>query len=190
MTPALRYRFFAPPWTPGHKHTPGTALRFSRRWPAICSSSRRHARSKVGESFWKADLRFGRSVAESPQSSLPRLYVSLSGRAHEILEGARDETVLSDLVYRSPSGRALSDSTLGKLRPELGAQAAPHEFRSSLGDRAAECTNVPHAVMGPASSRVVGNNAEPAYARSDPFERRRAMLDDWSSHLARATAEI
>ena len=116
--------------------------------------------------------------------------VPLSVRAREILEGVRDQTVLSDLVFPSPSGRARSDSTLSKLLRELGVRAVPHGFRSSFRDWAAECTNAPHAVMEAALSHVVRNKAEAAYARSDLFERRRALMNDWSSYLARAAAKI
>ena len=110
--------------------------------------------------------------------------VPLSTRAQEILEEARDHTVLSDLVFPSPSGRALSDSTLSKLLRELGVQAVPHGFRSSFRDWAAECTDAPHAVMEAALAHVVKNKAEAAYARSDLFERRRALMSDWASYLA------
>ena len=110
--------------------------------------------------------------------------VPLSTRAQEILQEARDHTVLSDLVFPSPSGRALSDSTLSKLLRELGVQAVPHGFRSSFRDWAAECTDAPHAVMEAALAHVVKNKAEAAYARSDLFERRRALMSDWASYLA------
>lgn len=111
-------------------------------------------------------------------------HVPLSARAREILEETRDHTVLSDLVFPSPSGRALSDSTLSKLLRELGVRAVPHGFRSSFRDWAAECTDAPHAVMEAALAHVVKNKAEAAYARSDLFERRRALMNDWSSYLA------
>ena len=110
--------------------------------------------------------------------------VPLSTRAQEILEEARDHTVLSDLVFPSPSGRALSDSTLSKLLRELGVQAVPHGFRSSFRDWAGECTDAPHAVMEAALAHVVKNEAEAAYARSNLFERRRALMSDWASYLA------
>ena len=110
--------------------------------------------------------------------------VPLSARAREILEETRDHTVLSDLVFPSPSGRALSDSTLSKLLRELGVWAVPHGFRSSFRDWAAECTDAPHAVMEAALSHLVRNKAEAAYARSDLFERRRALMSDWASYLA------
>lgn len=110
--------------------------------------------------------------------------VPLSTRAQEILEETRDHTVLSDLVFPSPSGRALSDSTLSKLLRELAVRAVPHGFRSSFRDWAAECTDAPHAVMEAALAHVVKNKAEAAYARSDLFERRRALMNDWSNYLA------
>ncbi len=116
--------------------------------------------------------------------------VPLSTRAREILEGVREQTVLSDLVFPSPSGRALSDSTLSKLLRELGVRAVPHGFRSSFRDWAAECTDAPHAVMEAALSHVVRNKAEAAYARSDLFERRRVLMNDWSSYLARGVSRI
>ena len=107
--------------------------------------------------------------------------VPLSVRAQEILEEARNHTVLSDLVFPSPSGRALSDSALSKLLRELGVQAVPYGFRSSFRDWAAECTDARHAVMEAALSRVVRNKAEAAYARSDLFQRRRTLMNDWAS---------
>lgn len=116
--------------------------------------------------------------------------VPLSTRAREILEGVRERTVLSDLVFPSPSGRALSDSTLSKLLRELGVRAVPHGFRSSFRDWAAECTDASHAVMEAALSHVVRNKAEAAYARSDLFERRRDLMNDWSSYLARGVSRI
>ena len=116
--------------------------------------------------------------------------VPLSARARSILKAARDQTVLSDLVFPSPSGRVLSDSTLSKLLRELGVRAVPHGFRSSFRDWASECTDAPHAVMEAALSHVVRNKAEAAYARSDVFKRRRVLMNDWSSYLARGVSRI
>ena len=62
------------------------------------------------------------------------------------------------------------------------------EFRSSFRDWAAECTDAPHAVMEAALAHVVRNKVEAAYARSDLFERRRVLMEDWGRYLARETA--
>ena len=62
--------------------------------------------------------------------------------------------------------------------------AVTHGFRSSFRDYAAERTHTPHAVMEAALAHVVRNKAEAAYARSDLFEKRRALMESWSEYLA------
>ena len=61
----------------------------------------------------------------------------------------------------------------------------PHGFRSTFRDWAAEETNYPREVVEAALAHVVHNKVEAAYARSDPFERRRRLMDDWAGYLAR-----
>ena len=87
------------------------------------------------------------------------------------------------LVFPAPRGGPLSDSTMSKLIRELGIQAVPHGFRSSFRDWAAECTYTPHRVMEAALAHVVANKAEAAYARSDLFDKRRALMNDWAAYL-------
>ena len=108
--------------------------------------------------------------------------VPLSGRALEVLNEARALSDTSGLVFPSPMGKVLSDSPLSKLLRELDIAAVPHGFRSSFRDWAAECTNAPRAVMEAALAHVVGG-VEGAYARSDLFERRRKLMDDWAAYL-------
>ena len=59
----------------------------------------------------------------------------------------------------------------------------PHGFRSSFRDWAAEQTNHPREVVEAALAHVVGNQTEAAYARSDLFERRRRLMDEWGAYL-------
>ena len=40
-----------------------------------------------------------------------------------------------------------------------------------------------------ALAHVVRNRVEAAYARSDLFERRRTLMDDWARYLAQGTRE-
>ena len=40
-----------------------------------------------------------------------------------------------------------------------------------------------------ALAHVVHNKVEAAYARSDLFERRRLLMEDWARYLARGTAK-
>ena len=110
--------------------------------------------------------------------------VPLSQRALEVLHEARGLADGSGLVFPSPTGRALSDSTLSKLLRELGIDAVPHGFRSSFRDWCGECSNAPREVAEAALAHVVRNKTEAAYARSDLFEKRRQLMADWAGYVA------
>ena len=110
--------------------------------------------------------------------------VPLSGRALEILHDARRRSDGTGLLFRSPRGKPLSDMTLSNLIKGLGIVAVLHGFRSSLRDWAAERTNTPREVVEAALAHTVQNPTEAAYARSDLFERRRHLMDEWASALA------
>ena len=88
------------------------------------------------------------------------------------------------MVFRSRRGKALRDQSLSGLMPKLGITAAPHGFRSSFRDWASERTDHPREVIEAALAHVVRNQTEAAYARSDLFERRRRLMDDWAAYLA------
>ena len=109
--------------------------------------------------------------------------VPLCGRALEILDAARALGDGSPHVFPMRSGRPISASTLLKMLNDLRIAAVPHGFRSSFRDWAAEKTDHPREVIEAALAHVVQNKVEAAYARSDLFERRRLLMDDWSEYL-------
>ena len=84
----------------------------------------------------------------------------------------------------NPRGKPLSDATLSQLIKEHGIAAGPHGFRSSFRDWAAERTTTPREVVEAALAHRVQNPTEAAYARSDLFERRRRLMDDWPTYVA------
>ena len=94
------------------------------------------------------------------------------------------------LVFPSSRGKPLSDMTLSKLIKELGIPAVPHGFRSSFRDWAAERTNHPREVIEAALAHAVRNQTEAAYARSDLFERRRRLMDDWATYLSGERGQV
>lgn len=109
--------------------------------------------------------------------------VPLSSRAIAILvevESLRDE---SGLVFPSIRGKALSDMTLSKLVKELGFEADVHGFRTSFRTWGQEETSFPREVQEAALGHKFGDAAEQAYARSDVFEKRRKMMEDWAGYL-------
>ena len=59
----------------------------------------------------------------------------------------------------------------------------PHGLRSSFRDWAAEQTSSPYAVVETALAHSVGNATEAAYFRSDLFELRRHLMDEWCAFL-------
>ena len=109
--------------------------------------------------------------------------VPLCGRALEILDAARALGDGNPHVFPMRSGRPISASTLLKMLNDLRIAAVPHGFRSSFRDWAAEKTDHPREVIEAALAHVVQNKVEAAYARSDLFERRRLLMDDWSEYL-------
>ena len=112
----------------------------------------------------------------------------LSPRALAILGEARRLDNGSGLVFPAPlSGGVLSDMTFILLIRRLGLDFVPHGLRSSFRDWAAEKTNARHDVVEAALAHTVGNATEAAYFRSDLFELRRALMDEWSAYLGGGT---
>ena len=108
--------------------------------------------------------------------------VPLSARALEVLGEAEGFADGSGLVFPSPSGKQLSDSTLSKLLRELGVQAVPHGFRSSFRDWCAD-TGQPREIAEAALAHTV-RGVEGAYFRSDLFERRRGVMQAWADYIS------
>ena len=113
--------------------------------------------------------------------------VPLSRPALDLLREAsalRDE---SGLVFPSPLklGSPLSDMTLTKVLRSVGLaeRATVHGFRSSFKNWTLEQTDTPWAVSEAALAHFLGNATEQAYARSDLFDRRRALMQLWADYL-------
>lgn len=120
--------------------------------------------------------------------------VPLSDAAVAVLEQARDlREKGSDLVFPSPrGGKPLSDMTLTKVLRTCGLadRATVHGFRASFRTWASEKTNAEHAVMEMALAHKVGNAVEQAYARSDLFDKRRVLMDQWAGYLTGYGAKV
>ena len=117
-------------------------------------------------------------------------WVLLCGRAIEILNAA---WALDDgagtFVFTIGGGKPLFEKELRRLLRKLGISVVPHGFRSSFRDWAAEKTDHPREVIEAPLAHVVRNRVEAAYARSDLFERRRVLMDDWAGYLAQGSGE-
>ena len=115
--------------------------------------------------------------------------VPLSDAAVAVLERARALDDGSGLLFPSPRrrGKPLSNMSLTKVLRDvaLARRATVHGFRSSFRDWAAD-TGKPRELAEAALAHVVGGT-EGSYFRSDLFDRRRRLMDQWSA-FATATA--
>ena len=110
--------------------------------------------------------------------------VPLAPRAVNILNEARKLDDGGGLVFPSPTGRTLSDSTVSKLVREFAIGAVAHGFRCSFRDWAAECSEAPREVCELALAHVNSDRVEAACRRSDLFECRRELMQAWSDCVA------
>ena len=119
--------------------------------------------------------------------------VPLSDAALAVLESMRPLRG-ADLVFPSPlrASRPLSDMTLTKVLRDTGLadRATVHGFRSAFRTWAAERTSFPHAVCEQALAHAVGSDVERSYARSDLFDKRRALMTAWAEHATGGGAKV
>ena len=111
--------------------------------------------------------------------------VPLSPAALEVLRDAKrlfHQPQSPSLIFPGARGRPLINA-ISVLLKDRAISAVPHGFRSSFRDWAAEQTSHPREVIEAALAHHVLNKTEAAYARSDLFERRRQLMDDWASYL-------
>lgn len=95
----------------------------------------------------------------------------------------------TNIVFASPTGKALSDMALSQLmrgmreRGELTVDAVPHGFRSTFRDWAAEQTAYPDEIRKVASGHAVGDSVKEAYQRTDLLDKRRKLMNEWGLYI-------
>nr|MDX8318162.1 integrase arm-type DNA-binding domain-containing protein [Agrobacterium sp. rho-8.1] len=110
--------------------------------------------------------------------------VPLSSQAIAILTAMKARAV-NDLVFPGiRDKKPLSDMSLAKALKSAGGGAyTVHGFRSTFRDWATEVALAPREIAEASLAHAVGDAVERSYARSDALERRRALMQDWSSYL-------
>ena len=94
------------------------------------------------------------------------------------------KTVLSDMTL-SALVRGMNEEEDGSIMPWLANDGRPivvHGFRSSFRDWCEEETSTPRAVNEAALAHTVENKVEAAYNRTDHFEKRRVLMDQFAKH--------
>lgn len=109
--------------------------------------------------------------------------VPLSPQAIAILERCREFG--SDYIF--PSDRPtkhLSGGAFARLIERMGRSGfTPHGFRSTFRDWCSDNNAAPREVAEKALAHLVGDRTEQAYARSDLFEQRKKLMDEWASYV-------
>ena len=111
------------------------------------------------------------AVCLRPREAKREHWVPLCELAGRILDAARTLAIGNLLVFPSGRGKRLNDMALSGLLKDLEIAAVPDGFRSWFRDWVVEETNHPREVV------------EAAYARSDMFEPRWHLMDEWAAHL-------
>ena len=111
--------------------------------------------------------------------------VPLSARPLEIIAALPREAGNDHVFAGARAGRALSQTALLMLLRRMGrGDLTVHGFRSSFRDWCAEATAFPSEVAEMALAHRVPGKVEAAYRRGDLFDKRRRLMDAWSSYCA------
>lgn len=114
--------------------------------------------------------------------------VPLSGEAMKILKKVEglDRELIFPSQKRGPDGRARpqSDVVFKALMKRMKVEGiTTHGFRSAFRDWCGESAKADREVAEAALAHSFGNKVERAYARSDLFDRRRALMDSWGRYV-------
>lgn len=117
--------------------------------------------------------------------------IPLATPAIVLLRRVRDEHLALEgqvsagaLVFAGSTGKPLSDVTMVKAMRDMRiAEFTVHGFRSSFTDWAAEQTDFPKEVADKALAHKIPNVVEAAYRRTDFFEKRRVLMEEWAAFV-------
>jgi integrase len=109
--------------------------------------------------------------------------VPLSDRAIALLQALPRE---GDLVFvGAQAGAPMGINAMSDLLGTMRGDATVHGMRSTFRDWAAECTNFPRELAEKALSHNVGDETERAYQRGDLLNKRRRLMEAWSTYCDR-----
>jgi len=118
-----------------------------------------------------------------------------AGREHRVPLTRRCLAILAEMqAIGSPwvfpgarAGRPLSNMAMLEALRDLAPGVTVHGFRSTFRDWAGDRTQFAREVIEAALAHRVGDSTEQAYRRQDALEKRRRLMDAWSSFLADET---
>jgi integrase len=135
----------------------------------------------MGALWTEFDLENGVWTVPASRMKAGRVHrVPLSCRAREIIEQMAQLRTGEFIFPGQKPNRPLSTMALEMLMRRMTVDATVHGFRSAFRDWAAEQTSAPREVAEAALAHVLENRVEAAYRRSDLFEKRRTLMEEWA----------
>ena len=110
--------------------------------------------------------------------------VPLSGAAVRLLRGLEGHSGDAPIIFPSTRGKVIGASALLQAWRLVEPTATLHGFRSSFRVWAAERSDSTRDVAEMCLAHRVGSDIERSYARSDLFDRRRALMDQWGEFVS------
>lgn len=115
--------------------------------------------------------------------------IPLSPEALAVLDEVRG--LDGDLIFPSTRKRPLSVMAFKALFKRMGVDAiTTHGFRSTFRDWCSESAHIPREVAEAALAHKTGDATEQSYARSDLFERRIDVMDQWSAYATNRKGSV
>ena len=107
--------------------------------------------------------------------------IPLSKAAMAILDRMRAIST-GTLVFPAPRGGKMDSTIMSSALRAAGVEATLHGFRSSFRDWCSE-TGVQDRVAEAALAHAVEGKVQAAYLRTDGFEKRREVMEDWANYI-------
>jgi integrase len=110
--------------------------------------------------------------------------VPLSRGAVEVLRSAVSKDLKPDGPVFAVNGASRSNMSMAMLLRRMGyGHVTTHGFRSTFRDWAGDETAFPREIIEQALAHTIQNKAERAYRRGTAIERRRELMEAWSTFL-------
>lgn len=109
--------------------------------------------------------------------------IPLTYEAQRIVTRCRDQSP-NEFLFPAYKGKPLSDMAMSSLMKREGYEARPHGFRATFRTWAEECTDAPFEVKEAALGHAVDAGVVGAYQRSDRFDVRRELMEEWKKKIS------
>lgn len=109
--------------------------------------------------------------------------VPLTPQMWVVLERVRPLRTKGDFIFPGDQRiEPMSNASMLMLLERMKKDFTVHGFRSSFRDWAGDCTTHPREVIEAALGHAVGSAVERAYRRRDALEKRRLLMEAWSTY--------